>query len=621
MRLTTALLSVASAFLLACTTEAAPSVGGYLLLNPTNGPAKLKALAENAATIPVNRIYLSFARPGMVYVPGSNTLEHVGLNYVNGGDYGFADLKARVAQLKAGGVEVYLSVGGWNYGCWPYLYTYYSVGGYGTTTPNYWKIQKYGSLDKCDESNMWCYTCEPESEGTVLADFDIFPEPDFAPTWKEAVQYVKSKAGGDPPVFHPEMVPGKQWTDTKNNKVALVPGNDYFVQVKRDPYQDLVYLGKELGLTGVDIDYEEMWHADYFKNGASTGPWTSHQTVYKYAAIMKDVQINIAAIAPTLGLATAASAAGGLSTNWWGGNLKNIWYNVNKWFPEVYQGIANSGGVNVMTYDLSNNQQYHECPEAGVCSLSQQVNYYMNSYAANGLKAFVGYEIGIPAYPDKIHDPTHQLPLTQTELTAILAKEGTRGGFFWELYKPAGASGNVDATSTAQQICKAALGANTPRCSGVIPQPGAVNTQTQGPTPTVTNPVTVTTTVSTAAPSPTNPTCSAAPWSAATAYSGGAVVSYNGRQYTAKWWTQGAVPTDGGPWADNGACGGGTPGTGSCAGVSAWASSTAYTTGTKVTYGGFVYTAQWWTQGDTPGTSSVWVKGAACTATLRRRLY
>ncbi|KAG0006141.1 hypothetical protein BGZ65_009281, partial [Modicella reniformis] len=130
MRLTAALLSVASAFFLASTSEAAASVGGYLLLNPTNGPAKLAALAQNAANIPVNRIYLSFARPGMVYVPGSNTLEHVGLNYANGGDYGFADLKARVAQLRAGGVEVYLSVGGWNYGCWPYVYTQYSVGGY-----------------------------------------------------------------------------------------------------------------------------------------------------------------------------------------------------------------------------------------------------------------------------------------------------------------------------------------------------------------------------------------------------------------------------------------------------------------------------------------------------------
>ncbi|KAG0232346.1 hypothetical protein B0O80DRAFT_427005 [Mortierella sp. GBAus27b] len=627
MRWTAALLSIASTLFLA--SEAAPSVGGYLLLNPTTGPSKLAALANNAATIPVNRIYLAFARPGMVYVPGSNTLQHVGLGYADGGDYGFADLKTQVAKLRAGGVEVYLSMGGWNYGCWPYVYTYYSVGGYGTSTPNYWKIQEYGTVDKCVESNMWCYTCEPKSENTTLADFDIFPEPDHSATWKAATQYVISKAGGDAPVFHPEMVPGKSWTDSKNQKVNVVPGNDYFIQVKRDPYQDLVYLGKELGLTGVDIDYEEMWHADYFKNGPSAGPWTSHQTVYKYAAIMKDVIDNIAAIQPSLGIATAASAAGGLSTNWWGGNLKNIWYNLNKWYPDVYKGIATSGGVNVMTYDLSNNEQYHECPDTGVCSLSQQVNYYMDSYVKNGLDANVGYEIGIPAYPDKVHDPTHQLPLTQPELTSILAKQGSKGGFFWELYKAAGNSANVDAASTAQQVCKAALGANTPRCSGTIPQPGSPsNTATSVPPTSTGSPTTgvpTTTIPTTTVPTTTTPvpTCTSAPaWSASTAYNSGALVSYNGRQYSAKWWTQGNVPTDGGPWNDLGVCGGsGNPGTGSCAGVSAWSSSGVYNAGNKVTYNGFVYTAQWWTQGETPGSASVWTKGAACSGTLRRRLY
>ena len=46
--------------------------------------------------------------------------------------------------------------------------------------------------------------------------------------------------------------------------------------------------------------------------------------------------------------------------------------------------------------------------------------------------------------------------------------------------------------------------------------------------------------------------CAAAAWNAATAYNGGAVVSFNGRQYTAKWWTQGEQPDlnvgDGKPW-------------------------------------------------------------------------
>ncbi|NUS54246.1 MAG: hypothetical protein HOV66_05200, partial [Streptomycetaceae bacterium] len=60
-------------------------------------------------------------------------------------------------------------------------------------------------------------------------------------------------------------------------------------------------------------------------------------------------------------------------------------------------------------------------------------------------------------------------------------------------------------------------------------------------------------------PSVSVPGCTAAGWVAATAYNGGAVVSYNGHQYTAKWWTQGNQPDlntgDGLPWTDNGPCG------------------------------------------------------------------
>jgi chitinase len=60
-------------------------------------------------------------------------------------------------------------------------------------------------------------------------------------------------------------------------------------------------------------------------------------------------------------------------------------------------------------------------------------------------------------------------------------------------------------------------------------------------------------------PPPTSPPpgpCSATAWSATTAYNGGAVVSYNGHKWTAKWWTQGDVPGNNGQdvWVDNGAC-------------------------------------------------------------------
>ena len=56
--------------------------------------------------------------------------------------------------------------------------------------------------------------------------------------------------------------------------------------------------------------------------------------------------------------------------------------------------------------------------------------------------------------------------------------------------------------------------------------------------------------------------CSAPAWNANTVYVGdaslgdgkGEVVSYNGRQYRAQWWTQNNLPTAAGPWLDLGAC-------------------------------------------------------------------
>ncbi|KAF9970157.1 Chitinase 1 [Actinomortierella ambigua] len=146
-----------------------------------------------------------------------------------------------------------------------------------------------------------------------------------------------------------------------------------------------------------------------------------------------------------------------------------------------------------------------------------------------------------------------------------------------------------------------------------------------GPKPT-TPPKPSSTTTAPPTSTQTGGACSAPAWNAGTAYSGGAVVSYNGRKYTAKWWTQGDVPSSSGsPWTDNGPCSGsntGNPGTpGGCNGVTAWNSATAYTTGSKVTYGGYEYTAQWWTQGETPGTNSVWTRGASCSGTAKRRLY
>ncbi|MFD9128242.1 glycoside hydrolase family 19 protein [Kitasatospora sp. NPDC059571] len=84
-------------------------------------------------------------------------------------------------------------------------------------------------------------------------------------------------------------------------------------------------------------------------------------------------------------------------------------------------------------------------------------------------------------------------------------------------------------------------------------------------------------------------TC-AAPWSSSAVYTGGTSASYNGHNWTAKWWTQNEVPSTGGSgvWADQGTCGGGggstTPPPGGDCNYPAWAAGQNYATGAIVRY-------------------------------------
>ncbi|WP_412540602.1 glycosyl hydrolase family 18 protein [Longispora sp. K20-0274] len=108
------------------------------------------------------------------------------------------------------------------------------------------------------------------------------------------------------------------------------------------------------------------------------------------------------------------------------------------------------------------------------------------------------------------------------------------------------------------------------------------------------------------------PTCSVAAWNAATVYTGGQQASYNGRIWKAKWWTQGETPGVAAVWENVGACGPATsapPGTCTAA---AWNSATAYSGGALVSYTGKKYRAKWWTQGETPGSAAVWEDLGVC---------
>ncbi|MGI5185714.1 chitinase C-terminal domain-containing protein [Dactylosporangium sp. CA-152071] len=58
----------------------------------------------------------------------------------------------------------------------------------------------------------------------------------------------------------------------------------------------------------------------------------------------------------------------------------------------------------------------------------------------------------------------------------------------------------------------------------------------------------------------------------------------------------------------------GNPSTGTCT-APPWAAGTVYTGGNLVSHNGHTWKAQWWTQGDTPGTNAVWVDQGVCSGT------
>ena len=91
-------------------------------------------------------------------------------------------------------------------------------------------------------------------------------------------------------------------------------------------------------------------------------------------------------------------------------------------------------------------------------------------------------------------------------------------------------------------------------------------------------------------------------WTVTRAFNTGDVVVYQGRTFTALWYTRGQTPGGvGGPWSEIVAPT--EPG-----GIPAWSAATVYNGGEKVTYQGHIYQAQWYTAGDAPNTGkkSAW---------------
>lgn len=88
-------------------------------------------------------------------------------------------------------------------------------------------------------------------------------------------------------------------------------------------------------------------------------------------------------------------------------------------------------------------------------------------------------------------------------------------------------------------------------------------------------------------------------WQASKIYLAGDTVMFNGKEYRAKWWTQGNQPDQGGPWEEV------IPDDGQ---VRAWRADLVYNGGDVVAHNNATYKAGWWTKGEEPGQSSVWTK-------------
>jgi chitinase len=257
------------------------------------------------------------------------------------------------------------------------------------------------------------------------------------------------------------------------------------------------------------------------------------------------------------------------SVNWDAGcdaNGKNYnWEFVNRYKDLIDYGQGGSGSVVVDTKPIL----------SGVMDATITVGDKFNALA------------GITASDKEDGDLTAKIKVTGTVDTTIAGK--------YELTYSVTDSGNN--TTTAKRVVTVKE-KEQPTLPGVPP----ITWPTIPVTPELPNP---TLPVVPPMPLPTSPVTPEKPaptdneWSASKVYQTGDKVTYKGKEYVAKWWTQGDEPNDygTGPWElavkeqDN-----------------EWLAEKIYVKGDTVTFKGQKYEAQWWTKGDEPGKTSVWAK-------------
>lgn len=208
---------------------------------------------------------------------------------------------------------------------------------------------------------------------------------------------------------------------------------------------------------------------------------------------------------------------------------------------------------------------------AGISSTGtwEKGNYDFNDLEANYINknGYTRYWNNTSKVP-YLYNPANQTFISYDDAESIgykatyLKSKGLAGAMFWET--------SGDRNKTLQTKLGAELGGGvvTPTATPVptatvaptaTVKPSATPTATVAPTATVKPSATPTATV---APTATPGQCSAVAWSSAAVYTQGQQVSYGGLLYQAQWWTQGDRPdlSDAfGVWRVIGTCGNATP--------------------------------------------------------------
>jgi chitinase len=211
-------------------------------------------------------------------------------------------------------------------------------------------------------------------------------------------------------------------------------GYDTFIDPTTDPslattaYGNIDALANDLGADGVDIDYEEFWHADAHATDWSCNPWTTSngnaikaaglsfanvvsncsgsgssggsgpfyngQTVIKFLAILNAFENSAQAKALKFSIAAGPVAATPITSFvygdntlsdvltyggvWWKGNLKGLLYSAASLNKAPIQKLD---AIGVMTYDICGDATSMCQPYAGAAvDLASQVSTYMQMY-------------------------------------------------------------------------------------------------------------------------------------------------------------------------------------------------------------------------------------------------